>query len=152
MFEMWPPLWSTGQSSWLLIQRSLFRFPALRDFLSSSGSGMGSTYPRDDKWGATWKRSLRSRKLRLIAMGDPSRWPCDIPLSTKVDTKFRRQVSVDQSVWFACGLKATELVCPSPKDFTAGSLFIVKFVGGTVCIEWGWLTEHDPFLRTQCLQ
>jgi hypothetical protein len=38
-----PPLWSSGQSFWLQIQRSWFRFPALRDFLSSSGSGTGST-------------------------------------------------------------------------------------------------------------
>jgi hypothetical protein len=29
------PLWSSGQSSWLLTQRSLVRFPALQDFLSS---------------------------------------------------------------------------------------------------------------------
>jgi hypothetical protein len=28
-----PPLWSSGQSSWLQIQRSRFRFPALPDFL-----------------------------------------------------------------------------------------------------------------------
>jgi hypothetical protein len=28
-----PPLWSTGQSSWLQIQRSLVRFPALPNFL-----------------------------------------------------------------------------------------------------------------------
>jgi hypothetical protein len=27
-----PPLWSSGQSSWLQIQRSLVRFPALPDF------------------------------------------------------------------------------------------------------------------------
>jgi hypothetical protein len=36
-----PPLWSSGQSSWLLTQRSRVRFPALPDFLSSSGSGTG---------------------------------------------------------------------------------------------------------------
>jgi hypothetical protein len=30
--------------------------------------------------------------------GDPPRWPRDTPLSTKVDTIFRRQVTVDQSV------------------------------------------------------
>jgi hypothetical protein len=40
-----PPLWSAGQSSWLLTQRSRVRFPALPDFLSSSGSGTGSTQP-----------------------------------------------------------------------------------------------------------
>ena len=38
-------LWSSGQSFWL--QRSRVRFPALPDFLSSSGSGTGSTQPRE---------------------------------------------------------------------------------------------------------
>jgi hypothetical protein len=41
-------------------------------------------------------------------VGDPPRWPRDTPLSTKVGTKFRRKVAVDQSVLFACGLKAVE--------------------------------------------
>ena len=49
-----PPLWSSGQSFWLQIQRSRVRFPALPDFLSSSGSGKGSTQPREVNWGATW--------------------------------------------------------------------------------------------------
>jgi hypothetical protein len=49
-----PPLWSSGQSSWLQILRSWVRFPALPDFLRSSGSGTGSTQPREDNWGATW--------------------------------------------------------------------------------------------------
>jgi hypothetical protein len=43
------PLWSSGQSSWLLTQRSRVRFPAQPDFLSSNGSGTGSTQPREDK-------------------------------------------------------------------------------------------------------
>jgi hypothetical protein len=38
-------LWSSGQTSWLQIQRSLVRFPALPDFMSSSESGTGSTPP-----------------------------------------------------------------------------------------------------------
>ena len=42
-----PPLWSSGQSFWLKIQRSRVRFPALPDFLSSSGSGTGSTQPHE---------------------------------------------------------------------------------------------------------
>ena len=42
-----PPLWFSGQSFWLQIQRSRVRFPALPDFLSSSGSGTGSTQPRE---------------------------------------------------------------------------------------------------------
>jgi hypothetical protein len=44
-----PPLWSSGQSSWLLTQRFWVGFPALQDFLCSSGSGTGSIRPREDK-------------------------------------------------------------------------------------------------------
>jgi hypothetical protein len=43
-----PPLWSSGQSFWLQIQRSRVRFPTLPDFLRSSGSGTGYTQPRED--------------------------------------------------------------------------------------------------------
>jgi len=42
-----PPLWSSGQSFWLQIQGSRVRSPELPDFLSSSGSGTGSTQPRE---------------------------------------------------------------------------------------------------------
>jgi hypothetical protein len=48
-----PPLWSDGQSSWLQIQRSRFRFSLLPDFLRSSGSGTGSAQPREYDWGTT---------------------------------------------------------------------------------------------------
>jgi hypothetical protein len=67
-----PPLWSSGQSFWLQIQRSWVRFPALPDFLRSSRSGTGSTQPREDNWGATWKKQqrLRSRKPRLTTGGN----------------------------------------------------------------------------------
>jgi hypothetical protein len=40
-----PPLWSSGQTSCLLTQRSCVRVPTLPDFLSSSESGTGSTQP-----------------------------------------------------------------------------------------------------------
>jgi hypothetical protein len=40
-----PSLWSSSQSTWLQTQRSRVRFPALPNFLSSSGSGTGSTQP-----------------------------------------------------------------------------------------------------------
>jgi hypothetical protein len=52
----------------------------------------------------------RSRKLRLTTVGDPLRWPRDIPLSAKVHIKFRQQVAVTQSVYFTCGLRAMEFV------------------------------------------
>ena len=76
---------------WSLCQRSRVRFPALPEFLSSSGSGTGSTQPREVNWGATWiKRSScsRSRKQRFNGHGDPLHWPRDTPLSTKVGTNF----------------------------------------------------------------
>ena len=55
-----PPLWSSSQSFWLQIQRSRVRFPALPDFLSSSGSGTGSTQHREVNWGVTWIKSSGS--------------------------------------------------------------------------------------------
>jgi hypothetical protein len=83
--ESRPPLWSSGQSSWLqngencascevrtefiyVMQKKVdrlcglvvrvpgYRFPALLDFLGSSGSGTGPTQPRVYNWGATWKK------------------------------------------------------------------------------------------------
>ena len=67
----WPPLWSSGQSFWLQIQRSRVRFPALPDFLSSSGSGTGSTASWDQLRSYLNKKSsgFRSRKQRLTAVG-----------------------------------------------------------------------------------
>jgi hypothetical protein len=46
----------SGQNFWLQIQSSRDRFPALPDFLRNSGSGTGSTQPREDNWGATWMK------------------------------------------------------------------------------------------------
>jgi hypothetical protein len=40
-------------SSWLQIETSWLRFPALPDFLSSIGLGTGSTQPGDDNGGNT---------------------------------------------------------------------------------------------------
>jgi hypothetical protein len=48
MSDTYIPLWSSGQSFWLQILGSRVRFSALPDFLRSSGSGTGSTQPRED--------------------------------------------------------------------------------------------------------
>jgi hypothetical protein len=52
----------SGQSFWLQIQRSWVRLPALPDFLSGSGSGTGSTQPREYSWG-----QLRSYLEEIVA-------------------------------------------------------------------------------------
>jgi hypothetical protein len=49
-----PVVWSSGQSSWLQIQKSWVQFPATPSFLRRSRCGTGSTQPRDYNWVATW--------------------------------------------------------------------------------------------------
>jgi hypothetical protein len=52
------------------------RFPALPDFLRSSGSGTASTQPREYNWGATWLKSSGScLENREYGRRGPSRWP-----------------------------------------------------------------------------
>jgi hypothetical protein len=75
----WLPLWSRGQSSWLQIQRFWVRFPALPDFLRSSGSGLGSTQSHEYNWGATSMEKAAAPGLQNwdYGCGDPLRWPHD---------------------------------------------------------------------------
>jgi hypothetical protein len=52
------------------------RFSAVQDFLRSSGSGTGSTQPREYNWGATWKKNSGSGlESREYGRRDSSRWP-----------------------------------------------------------------------------
>jgi hypothetical protein len=54
--ETVPLLWFSAQGPWLQIKRSGLQFLALPDIVRSAGSETGSTQPRQDKWGATWKK------------------------------------------------------------------------------------------------
>jgi hypothetical protein len=47
-FSLRRSLWSSGQSSWLQIQRPRVIYPALSDFVRDPGSGTASTQPRED--------------------------------------------------------------------------------------------------------
>jgi hypothetical protein len=49
-------LWSSGQSSWLQIQRSRFDSRRYKVYWDVVGVERGSTYPREYNWGATWKK------------------------------------------------------------------------------------------------
>jgi hypothetical protein len=60
------------------------RFPPLPDFLRSSGSGTGSTQPREYNWGATWKKNGSGLENQDYGSRDPSRWPRDIPYPQKL--------------------------------------------------------------------
>jgi hypothetical protein len=73
-----PPLWSSGQSSWIEIQRSSFWFPAIPDFLRSSGSRTGSTQPRKTIVELLGRNSSGSGlENREYCRGNPLRWPRD---------------------------------------------------------------------------
>jgi hypothetical protein len=58
--ELWPPLWSSGQTSWLQTQRSGFDSRRYQIFWVAVGLERGPLSPCDSKCGATWKKSSDS--------------------------------------------------------------------------------------------
>jgi hypothetical protein len=71
----WPPLWSSGQEFLATDLEARVRFPVLSE-KEISGSGTGSTQPREYNWGDTWQKSSGScLENREYSRMDPSRWP-----------------------------------------------------------------------------
>jgi hypothetical protein len=58
---LWLPLWSSGQNSWLQIQRFRVCFTTLPDFLRSIRSGTGPTRPHEDNGRGIWIENYRLR-------------------------------------------------------------------------------------------
>jgi hypothetical protein len=81
-----PPLWSSGQSSWLQIQRSGFDSRHYKIFLEVVGLERGPLSSSEELLGR--KCSDSGLEIRDYGSRDQSRWPCDTLLSVKVGTNF----------------------------------------------------------------
>jgi hypothetical protein len=84
-----PPLWSSGQGSWLQIQRSEFDFWRYQIFWEVVGLERGplSIVCKFVDL-LEIKFSGSGLESRDCSRRDRPRWPYDTPLSTKVDTNF----------------------------------------------------------------
>jgi hypothetical protein len=87
---------------------------APKHFIKNSGSGTGSTQPREYNWGATWKKSSGScLENRQYSCMDPSRWPCGNFYSQKLaitsPTSGGRSVSIVRSRTQTMELKKLKL-------------------------------------------
>jgi hypothetical protein len=84
-----PLLWSSGQSSWLQIQRSALDSRCYQISWEVAGLGrvrLSLASINEELFG---RKSIGSRlENRDYGRRDPSRWPCDTPLSAKFGTNF----------------------------------------------------------------
>jgi hypothetical protein len=97
-----PPLWSSGQSSWLQIQRSGFDSWRYQIFWEVVGLETGPlSLVRIIEELLERKYRLRSRESKLTTVGDSLHWPRD----TLYPTSGGRSVGIVR----ACGLKPRSL-------------------------------------------
>jgi hypothetical protein len=71
----WPPLWSSGQSSWLQIQRSEFdsrRYQIFWEVVGLERGPLSLVSTTEELLG--WKRSGSGLESREYGRRDPSRW------------------------------------------------------------------------------
>jgi hypothetical protein len=93
--ESRPPLWSSGQSSWLQIQRSGFGFRRYRSFWEVVGLERGPlslVSTTEELLGR--KNSGSGLENRDYGFRDPSNWPHGTLYQQKVGTNFHRQAAV----------------------------------------------------------
>jgi hypothetical protein len=84
-----PPLWSSGQGSWLQIQSPGFdsrRFQIFWEVVGLERGPLSLVSKTEELLGR--KRSGSSLENRDCGRRDPPRWPRDNPLSSKVGTNF----------------------------------------------------------------
>jgi hypothetical protein len=95
-----------------------FDSPALPDFLRGSGSGTGSTQPREELLGRN--SSSSGQENREYDRGDPLRWPLNTLYPQKL-VLLRQEAAVTRSAYFASGRK--------PRSFFFSSSGIWRRVG-----------------------
>jgi hypothetical protein len=82
-------MWSSGQSSWLQIQRSVFDSRRYQIFWEVVGleRGLLSLVSTIEEL-FEGKRRGSGLETEITTVGDPLRWLCETPLSAKVGTNF----------------------------------------------------------------
>jgi hypothetical protein len=79
ILQSWPPLWSSGQSSWLQIQRSGFDSRGYQSFWEAVGLERGPlSLVNTIEESLAWNSSGSGLENREYGRRDPSRWPRDI--------------------------------------------------------------------------
>jgi hypothetical protein len=92
----WSEFVATNKEVWI-------RFPALQHFLRRSGSGKGSTHPREYNWGAIWRNSSGyGLGTREYSFRDLSRWSRGTLFTLTSPTSGGRSIGIVRS---RCGVQ-----------------------------------------------